>query len=87
MRVGPSRRTVLHGGHMDCSSWPGLATPSSVPDLGPKGRDVALDEKLATTLLESSRVTSDQLGDAQKVMARDKMSLGAALIRLGALLG
>ena len=44
-----------------------------------------MDEKVATTLLEASRITSDQLGDAKKVVARDKTSLGAALIRLGTL--
>jgi type IV pilus assembly protein PilB len=55
------------------------------PDLAPKGRDVALDERVATRLLEASRITSEQLGDAKRVVARDKTSLGAALVRLGAL--
>jgi type IV pilus assembly protein PilB len=44
-----------------------------------------LDEKLATSLLEASRITREQLEDARRVMAREKTSLGAALVRLGAL--
>ncbi|HZL84992.1 MAG TPA: type IV-A pilus assembly ATPase PilB [Candidatus Krumholzibacteria bacterium] len=43
------------------------------------------DAKIATQLLESSRLTREQLSDAEKVASRDKTSLGSALIRMGVL--
>jgi type IV pilus assembly protein PilB len=44
-----------------------------------------LDDRLATFLVESKKVTSDQIADARKIQAREKGSLGAALLRLGVL--
>ena len=44
-----------------------------------------MDERLATVLLEEARVSPKQLEDAQKIQARDKSSLGAALVRMGVL--
>ncbi len=43
------------------------------------------DAKIATQLLESSRMSREQLSDAEKISTRDKTSLGAALIRMGVL--
>jgi len=43
------------------------------------------DAKIATQLLESSRLTREQLADAEKISTQDKSSLGAALVRMGLL--
>ncbi len=43
------------------------------------------DAKIATQLLEASRLNPEQLADAEKISSRDKSSLGTALIRMGIL--
>ena len=44
-----------------------------------------MDERLANFLVDSKKVTSDQIADARRIQAREKGSLGAALMRLGVL--
>ncbi len=44
-----------------------------------------MEDRIATQLLEASLVTREQLDNANKLRARDGSSLGAALVRLGAL--
>ncbi len=44
-----------------------------------------LDAKIATQLLESSRISREQLSEAEKASAREKASLGATLVRMGVL--
>ena len=43
------------------------------------------DDRMAALLLESTRVSREQLADAQRLRARDKSSLGAVLVRMGLL--
>jgi type IV pilus assembly protein PilB len=43
------------------------------------------DAKIATQLLESSRLTRQQLADAEKLSTQNKISLGATLVRMGLL--
>jgi type IV pilus assembly protein PilB len=43
------------------------------------------DDRMAALLLESTRVSREQLADAQRLRARDKGSLGAILVRMGLL--
>ncbi|UCE02440.1 MAG: type IV-A pilus assembly ATPase PilB [Candidatus Latescibacterota bacterium] len=42
-----------------------------------------MDDRIATQLLESSRISQEQLADAQKLSAQNKSSLGASLVRMG----
>ena len=44
-----------------------------------------MDDRIGVQLLESSLITREQLDNARQLRERDGSSLGAALVRLGAL--
>jgi type IV pilus assembly protein PilB len=81
-------RTVVTGtilpGHVDCS----IDCRSATPRRRIQTSEIAegpVDDRIATQLLEASLVTREQLDNARKLRDRDGSSIGAALVRLGAL--
>jgi type IV pilus assembly protein PilB len=71
-------------GHVDCSAGCESATHRS-PNPDHEPRRPSVDDRIATQLLEASLVTREQLENARRLRERDGSSIGAALVRSGAL--
>jgi len=97
--VAPGRARHAAPSHATLGAAAALAAPAGMsiavsaanlqraqPESRPRrAAEAEVDDRIATQLLEASLVTREQVDNARKLRERDGSSIGAALVRLGAL--